>query len=387
MINIFLLGIVSLVTDLSSEMVYPLVPLYLTISLGATPLIVGIIEGIAESLASVLKVFSGTISDKVNKRKPLTIAGYSCSAVGKIIFYISNSWVMVLVGRITDRFGKGIRTAPRDALISESIDKKEMGRAFGLHRALDTLGAVFGVLAAYYLFFRFSGSASVPVFNKIFLYSIIPAVLGVIVLFYARETCRGECVKKERFSLKNLASKTHALPTKLKYFLLISFIFNLGNSSNQFLLLRAKNLGFTVSAVILMYLVYNVAYAMVSYPAGRISDTIGRKKLIVTGYLIYGLVYLGFALLKSPGMLWLLFAVYGIYAGITEGVEKAFVSDNSPGESRATFLGMHATLVGVGLLPASIIAGILWNAIGPSAPFYFGAVTGALSGLAFIVFI
>ena len=387
MLNVFLLGITSFLTDLSSEMIYPLVPLYLTIQLGATPVIVGIIEGIAESLASILKVFSGSVSDRINKRKPLVIIGYSCSSIGKLFFYVSNSWLYVLIGRIVDRFGKGIRTAPRDALISESIEQKNRGKAFGFHRALDTLGAVFGVIATYYLFFKISTTASTVVYKKIFLYSLIPAVLGIFVLFYTRETCNGKCQKKQRFSLKGLVSKIHTLPLKLKYFLIISFLFNLGNSSNQFLLLRANNLGFTAVTVILLYLVYNISYTLFSYPAGKISDILGRKSLIVIGYFIYGIVYLGFAVIKSPGLLWLLFILYGIYMGLTEGVEKAFVADNSPQETRATLLGMHATLVGIGLLPASIIAGFLWKILGPSATFYFGAITGILSGFAFLLLI
>jgi len=387
MLNVFLLGITSFLTDLSSEMIYPLVPLYLTIQLGATPVIVGIIEGIAESLASILKVFSGSVSDRINKRKPLVIIGYSCSSIGKLFFYVSNSWLYVLIGRIVDRFGKGIRTAPRDALISESIEQKNRGKAFGFHRALDTLGAVFGVIATYYLFFKISTTASTVVYKKIFLYSLIPAVLGIFVLFYTRETCNGKCQKKQRFSLKGLVSKIHTLPLKLKYFLIISFLFNLGNSSNQFLLLRANNLGFTAVTVILLYLVYNISYTLFSYPAGKISDILGRKSLIVIGYFIYGIVYLGFAVIKSPGLLWLLSILYGIYMGLTEGVEKAFVADNSPQETRATLLGMHATLVGIGLLPASIIAGFLWKILGPSATFYFGAITGILSGFAFLLLI
>ena len=387
MLNVIFLGITSLLTDLSSEMIYPLVPLYLTLQLGATPLIVGIIEGVAESLASILKVFSGSISDRINKRKPLTIIGYSFSSIGKLLFYVSNSWLYVLLGRIVDRVGKGIRTAPRDALIAESIEIKDTGKAFGLHRTLDTLGAVFGVITAYYLFFNLSGIASASVYQKIFLYSLIPAVLGVFSIFYTKETCKVKCARKERFSFNHLKEKTQALPAKLKYFLIISFLFNLGNSSNQFLLLRANNLGYAAVTVILLYLVYNISYALFSYPAGKISDILGRKSLIVTGYFIYGIVYLGFAVTKYPPTLWILFVIYGIYMGLTEGVEKAFVADNSPRESKATFLGMHATLVGIGLLPASIIAGLLWNIIGPSAPFYFGAITGILSGFAFLILI
>ena len=392
MLNIVLLGITSLLTDISSEMVYPILPIYLVSQLGAGPQILGLIEGIAESLASLLKVFSGYFSDRIKTRKPFAIFGYASSAAGKLILYISSTWLYVLFARLVDRFGKGVRTAPRDAIIADSAQEKKRGAAFGLHRAMDTFGAAIGVALAYFLITRYQGN-----FKKIFLFSLIPAVIGVLFLFFVREKrvplrSSHEELQFSRPLIKSgagsrIAGKWRALDRKLKLFLIFTFIFTLGNSSNQFLLLRANNLGFAAVTVILLYLVYNVSYALFSYPAGKISDILGRKSLIVTGYFIYGIVYLGFAVTKQTGALWILFVVYGIYMGLTEGVEKAFIADNSPQESKATFLGMHATLVGIGLLPASIIAGMLWNVIGPSAPFYFGSITGILSGFAFLIFI
>lgn len=371
MFNIILLGIISLLTDISSEMVYPVLPVFLVTTLGASPAILGLIEGIAESSASLLKVFSGYSSDKLKSRKPLTILGYASSTLGKFILYLSTSWGYALVGRVVDRFGKGIRTAPRDALIADSARERKRGAAFGLHRAMDTLGATIGVALAYFFITRFRGNL-----RSIFLISLIPAFLGVLFLFF---------VKEKRSELKSsgekLQFKWSALDKRLKLFLIFTFLFTLGNSSNQFLLLRAKDLGSPLPQVILFYLVYNITYALVSYPAARLSDRIGRKKILVLGYLFYGLVYLGFAVNQHPSNFWLLFGVYGLYIGFTEGVEKALIADIAPPQLRATTIGLHATLVGVGLLPASLFAGVLWKYLGPSAPFYFGGVIGILSSL------
>lgn len=375
MFNVIILGIVSFLTDISTEMVYPLIPLYLTTKLGASPAIVGLIEGVAESTAALLRVFSGYISDLIGKRKPLAILGYGSSTLGKVFLYLSHSWGFVFVGRWIDRFGKGIRTAPRDALIADSADPSKRGRAFGLHRAMDTFGAVIGILLAYYFFTRFSGD-----YSKVFLYSLIPAFLGVLVLFFVRESKK---ITKQATSKPTL--KWSLLDKRLKGFLIVTLIFTLGNSSNQFLLLRAKNLGFNDATVLILYLTYNLVYMAFAYPAGRISDRIGRKKLIVAGYLFYGLVYLGFAMVKFSPYLWVLFGLYGIYIGLTEGVQKALISDIAPVEIRATLIGLHATIEGIGLLPASFVAGLLWNNISASAPFYFGGLMGVISAVGMLL--
>jgi len=377
MFNIILLGITSLLTDISSEMVYPILPIYLATQLGAGPAIIGLIEGIAESIASLLKVFSGYFSDKIKSRRPFAILGYASSALGKFFLYISTTWSHVLVGRIIDRFGKGVRTAPRDALIADSARINKKGAAFGLHRALDTSGATIGVVWAYFLIKNFKGE-----FKNIFLFSLIPAVLGAAFLFL---------VKEKRAALKDshqkLQFKWQALDKRLKLFLIFTFIFTLGNSSNQFLLLRAKNLGNSLPRIILFYLVYNIIYSLVSYPAAHLSDRIGRKKFLVLGYLFYGLVYLGFAINESSSMFWFLFGIYGLYMGFTEGVEKALIADIAPTGLRATAIGLHATLAGIGLLPASLFAGILWKFFGAAAPFYFGGFMGIIAsvGLWFIL--
>lgn len=387
MFNVIILGIASFLTDVSSEMVYPLVPLYLTTVVGASPAIVGIIEGLAESTASLLRTFAGYFSDRLGERKPITIAGYGASAIGKIVLYLSTTWPLVLVSRLIDRFGKGIRTAPRDALIADSVDPKQRGAGFGLHRALDSLGAVVGVSIAYFLFVSIKEN-----FNSVFLVSVLPALIGVGVLFFAREKRRppSPSLNKGRNGgvpwWENLGTRWAALDTRLKTFLVIVFIFNLGNSSNQFLLLRANSLGFSTGDAILLYLAYNVVYAAASYPAGRLSDRFGRKPLLVLGYLTYGLIYLAFGA-DNGSLLLLLFGLYGLYIAMTEGVEKALVSDLAPLNLRATMIGLHATAVGVGLLPASVLAGFLYDRLGPPAPFYLGGALGVTAATALALLI
>ena len=376
--NVWITGLTSFFTDISSEMVYPLLPLYLTLHLGAGTEIVGLVEGVAESLASLLKVFSGYISDKVGKRKPLAVMGYASSALGKFFLYISTSWWWVLLGRVVDRFGKGVRTAPRDAIIADSTDSSKRGQAFGLHRTLDTLGAVIGTILAYYFFFRYQKEPGV--YNLVFLWALLPAFLGVVILLFVRETGKG---KREGRILQ--ISRWRDLSPRLKGFLLVVFLFTLGNSSNQFLILRAKDIGFTAAQAILLYLTFNVIYSLSSYPAGKISDKIGRRTLLVLGYLAYGLVYLGFAFFSTSYLIWSLFGLYGIYMGFTEGVEKALVADLSPVDLRATVIGLHATLVGLGLFPASFIAGLLWRFFGAQAPFLFGGFLGLLASLGMFI--
>lgn len=371
MLNIIILGITSLLTDISTEMVYPLIPLYLVTQLGATPGIVGIIEGIAESLASLLRLYSGHISDKFGKRKPIAIFGYSFSGIGKILIYFAGVWPMILFGRMADRFGKGIRTAPRDALIAESTHPQNMGRAFGLHRAMDTAGAAAGVIIAYIIITKYQGSI-----KPIFLWSLIPAALGVIALFFVKETNN-----RIRPEARKLSLNFKSLPARLKWFLVVVFIFALGNSSNQFLLLRAHDLGYNTPAVLLLYLLFNLVYSLFSFPAGRLSDKIGRRSLLVSGYLFYSLVYFGFAFAGKSSALWLLFGLYGIYYAMTEGVEKALIADLCPSDKKATFMGLHATLVGIGLLPASLLTGWLWTFFGPKAAFITCACFGLTAAL------
>ncbi|MCS7242103.1 MAG: MFS transporter [Candidatus Caldatribacterium sp.] len=371
--NILITGLTSLLTDVSTEMVYPVLALYLK-ALGGGVLTLGAIEGIAESLASLLRVFSGALADRMGRRKPLAILGYGLSSIGKVLFLFASGWSFVLFGRVVDRFGKGIRTAPRDAMISESATQDTQGKSFGFHRALDTLGATLGIVVTYLLLARFQRgsiqenlSMYLPTFRLIILVSLIPAFLGVAVLFLSEETG-----KKRKLSQTSALFSWKNLDLRLKVFLLATLIFTLGNSSNQFILLRAaeKDVGFTPSTVTLLYLLYNTIYTFVSYPAGVLSDRLGRKWVLVGGFLLYAFSYFFIGLVPR----YIVFAMlpYGCSSGMTEGVGKAFVADLTKEQERATILGLHATLLGIGLFPASLLAGVLWNAFGPEMPFLFG---------------
>lgn len=372
MSNIWILGFVSFFTDLGTYMVYPLVPLFLA-SVGTTPFVIGIIEGVAESLTSLLQFVFGYTSDRIKKRKSLAIFGYGLSAFGRGLLVLSTSWVGVFFWRLSDRIGKGIRTAPRDALIAESGGKKRHGRSFGLHQMMDMTGAALGVLIAYLILKQGEGQ-----YSTVFLYSLLPVALGLLIVFFVKET-------KETFRPANEGSdsvlrkpkfefKWSLLDPELKRLLLVVLLFTLANSSNQFLILRASNLGVSATDALLLYLLFHLTGALFAYPMGRLSDWIGRRGLLTTGYLLYGVVYLGFALIESAKWVGVLFALYGVYSGLTKGVEKALVADAAPDHLKATMMGMYAMFVAIGLLPASLIAGWLWDRYGASAPFYFNGL-------------
>ncbi len=376
MFNIIIAGIASMLTDISTEMVYPLLPLYLS-SLGTPPAILGLIEGIAESSASLLKILSGRISDRFQRRKLLVLTGYSGSTLGKLLLYLSGNWILVFWGRLIDRIGKGIRVAPRDAIIADASIDGTRGRAFGLHRAFDTLGATLGIAIAIFLISRLHGNPAHRNYQQIFLLSIIPAALGVFVLFFLKEPRTSKSVSLPPLRIKNLSPP-------LRRFLFIIGIFAIGNSSNQFLLLRMNRLGWSTLNILLLYLLYNVSYATFAFPAGRIADRIGKRKILSTGYLTYSAVYFGFALMdKGTGVAvpCILFVAYGLFSALTEGLEKALISDIAPEKQRASMLGLHAAITGLGLLAASILAGILWNLFGPRAPFIFSSLTGLCAAL------
>lgn len=379
MTNIILLGLTSLLNDISSEMVYPLIPFFLA-SLGAGPAALGLIEGFAESIASLLKVVSGRLSDRAGRRKGFTVAGYLFSALGKLLLALPGGWPAVLVARSVDRFGKGIRTAPRDALIAESTSEETRGRAFGLHRGLDTAGAVVGTAIALGIVLR--GGTN---YVLVFLLAVIPAAAGMAFLVPVKEVAR-----PPRESVPAPRLEWRSLPRTLRLFLGVALVFTLGNSSNTFLLLRAAGAGSTTAGVIVLYLVYNVSFMIWSYPAGWLSDRLGRKTLLVCGYAVYGIVYCGFAALGKADagwLAWLLFILYGAYSGLTDGVEKALVADLTPPGVRGTAIGLHATIKGAGLLPASLLAGLLWDFAGAPAPFILGGVTGLGSAVATAIFL
>lgn len=368
--NAVILGLVSCFTDIGTEMIYPVLPIYLSSVLGATPTVIGIIEGIAESLASILKLFSGMIADKYNNKKQLAFIGYGSSILNKIAILFSTTWVGVLFARVIDRFGKGIRTAPRDALVAESAEDGKLGRTFGIHKMLDLLGASIGILLAFLIL-----TLNTDNYRTLFIISIIPAMIGTFFICLVKDSGKRKEVKRIDFKWK-------ALDKKLKLFLIIVFIFTLGNSSNSFILLRAYSAGFDEKEVILLYFVFNVVGSILSYPIGKLSDTTGRKYTLSAGYLMYGLVYLGIGLLNTKFAFWSLFALYGIYTALTAGGERALIAETGPREMKASALGLHSAIVGIGLLPASMIAGFLWNSFGEAVPFVFGGSLALLSGVA-----
>lgn len=367
--NIVLIGLVSLFIDMSTEMVYPLIPLYLTAALGATPAIVGVIEGIAESIASLLKVLSGYIGDVRHNKKKLVFAGYSAAILYKALLLISTSWVGVLAARVADRTGKGIRTAPRDALVAQSCGGKNMGGAFGLHKMLDMAGSTLGALFAFIFIVAGFG------FKSAFAWSLIPAGIGLLIIFAVREEKCAE-TPNGRFSLKGVK-----IDTRIKLYLGVIFFFCLGNSSNVFLLLKAQETGFTSSEVILLYLLFNASASALSFPFGKLSDKVGRSRVLVPGYIVYGLVYLGFALFTSKAAAVVLFVMYGAYTALISGAERALIAEAAPAQYKGTVLGLYGMLQGIGLLLSSIIAGVLWDAVSSGAPFLLGGVIGLAAAL------
>ncbi len=384
--NLWLVSLTSLLNDISSEMVYPLIGFFVTGSLGAPAAVVGVIEGVAESLASFLKIASGWWSDGIQHRRNFAVAGYVISILGKCLLAFASVWGLVLGGRALDKVGKGVRTAPRDALIAEEADPAHRGRAFGFHRAMDTAGAVIGVVIAYVALTRFGGTGElVPTLLKV---SLIPAVLAVMVLSLVREKpARGTPGKKPAMSLHPVKG-WRSLTPRLRAYLIVWFVFNLGASSDLFLFLAAQRAGASIPQVVLMYLAFNVVAAACSEGAGRVSDKLGRRALLVTGGSMYAAIYAGFAWVTlstdahgAVPVLFGLFALYGLQRALTDGVAKALVADLAPPDAKATVLGLHDMLVGVGVLSASAIAGALWDAEGPAIALGFGAVCAGLGAL------
>ena len=370
--NVIFLGLVSFFADISAEMVYPLIPLYLTMAFGATPVMVGFIEGIAESVASLLKVFSGYISDRFQRKKAIAFCGYATGVIYKIALLFATSWLGILAARVIDRFGKGVRTAPRDVMVSESADKNSMGQAFGIHKMLDMAGSAIGILLAF-LFLKYIGESG---YRLVFAISIIPVLLALLMFAFIKENKVHQPKEREHF-WKNIS----LLDKQLKVYLAVIFLFTLGNSSNSFLLLRAVDAGFSSSDAVLLYFLYTVTVSLLAVPCGKLSDKVGRKRLLVPGYLTFALVYLGFAFCVNKTAMVLIFVLYGVYGAMTTGVERAFIAEIAPSHLKGTMLGLHSTLAGIALLPASVVAGALWQGIGAYAPFLYGSVMALLSAV------
>ena len=392
--NVFFLGVVSFLTDVSSEMIFTLLPLFLLNVLRVGTPVIGLVEGIAEGTASLLKVGSGWLSDKIGRRKGLTLIGYSLSTVAKPFLYIATTWGAAGGVRFADRVGKGIRTSPRDALVADSAPAGEMGRSFGFHRGMDTAGAVVGLAVAalvVYLVQRGGLELTRDAFQTVVLVGVVPAFLAVLILaVFVRERSTSGAASKGLSSAQDLGGQPAAqrgMDGRFKLFLVTVVLFTLGNSSDAFLILRAQNVGFSVVEVLLLFVGFNVVYALASLPAGLVSDRLGRKGLIIAGWSIYALSYLGLGLASAAWHVWLLFALYGLYYGVAEGVSRAFVADLVPPERRGTAYGLYHTAVGLSLLPASLIAGWLWHVMGPEAPFYFGAGMAAVAVLSLVLLI
>ncbi len=376
--NVFFTGMVSFFMDVSSEMIYPLVPLFLANALGVNKSMIGLIEGLAESTASLLKVFSGWFSDRIGQRKGLMLAGYAISTLSRPLMATARIWPQALASRFTDRLGKGIRTAPRDAIIAESAQATHLGRAFSFHRAMDTMGAVVGPAITLSLLGIFNND-----YRLIFWCSMVPGIIAVIlIILFIQEKKKRPMPHTEQPRL----SFGH-FDWKVKCFILIAALFALGNSSDAFLILRAEQIGIPTVMIPAVYLVFNLVYSLSSIPAGMAADRFGKKRIILLGFVLFAGLYYGFAVAKNAAAIWVLFGLYGLFMGLTEGIQKAFLATIIPPDFKATAFGVYAAAVGIAMFPASLIAGWLWDHVSPAATFYFGAATAALSALLFMMLI
>ncbi|GFO55707.1 MFS transporter [Geomonas sp. Red276] len=367
--NVLIFGFVSLFTDVSSEMIYPLLPLFLSSVLGAGPAFLGAIEGVAESTASLLKLASGIMSDRVRARKGLVLFGYSVSALMRPLIGAAHSPLAVLIIRAGDRIGKGVRTSPRDALIADSVDPSLRGKAYGFHRSMDNAGALIGPLLATLLL---SGWLQDDL-RTLFWLAGIPGLIAVFLIIFKVQDSGREVPAKQQVRLAPLPAGS------LRRYLFILFLFTLGNSSDAFLLLRAGQLGMPLVRVPLLWAFFNAVKMLASMPFGVLSDRIGRRKVIVAGWLVYALCYLGFAFASRESHIWLLFACYGLFYGLTEGVEKALVADLSDPSVRGAAFGWYNFAIGAGALPASLIFGLIWQRFGSLASFLVGTGLAAVS--------
>jgi MFS family permease len=368
--NVFFLSLTSFFNDVSSEIIYPLLPTFLISTLHSSVTFLGLIEGIAESTASILKLFSGYFSDKLNKRKIIAAIGYTISSLTRPLIATATYPFHVLLARFFDRVGKGIRTTPRDALIA--LSSYEKGKSFGFHRSMDHLGAIIGPFISILILNFFTKDL-----RTLFLLAFIPAVISVIIIFFFVEEKHSHIVEKK----ENIRINFKKFDNKFKAFLFIIFLFTLGNSSDAFLLLKAKDVGVSISLIPSLWILLHIVKSISSYPFGILSDKIGRKKVITAGWIIYSLVYFGFAFANSTYHIFILFCIYGLFFGLTEGVEKAFVSDLVPINLQGSGLGLYNFVIGVGMFPASLIMGIIWQSFGSCYAFCSGAFLALISSI------
>lgn len=372
-ITVVILGLVSFFNDLASEMIYPIVPIFLTSVLHTSIPIVGFIEGLVEALASITKYFFGAYSDYIQRRKIFVTLGYSFGAVSKLLIGLAVGWPMVLFARVVDRLGKGLRTAPRDSLLLENTTSQNKGYIFGFHRAFDSLGAVFGPLLALVILYLLKDDV-----RQAFFIAFIPGVIAILLLvIFVKE-------KKTPFSLekkKFVRIRFGNMDVKLKLFMLISFIFAAGNSSDVFLLLQAKYFGLSTTSVVLAYVLYNISQTVFATPFGVWADKIGAKKIYAGGLLVFSLVYLAFGLINSSFFIWVLFPIYGLYIAATDGISKAYLSEFIDKKESGSYFGAYYMITALGTFLASLIGGFLWHFINPHATFIYGSL------MAFIAFV
>lgn len=369
--TVLVLGFSSFLTDVSSEMIFAVLPFFY-LSIGAAPGAVGLIEGIAEGTTSLLKVYSGWYSDRVGRRKVFITGGYGLSAISKIFFAVAASWWHVLIVRAVDRAGKGLRTPSRDALIADATEPKFYGKSFGFHKAMDTAGAVTGVAIAFVLVSYFT-------YRQIFLVAVAPAILSVfLIIFFIKEA-------RKKSSSTSFKLTFMAMDRNFKVFLLIATVFALANFSYVFLMWKATAVVPSDKSVILLYLLFNVFYAVSAMPAGMLSDRISKRHVIAFGYSLFGLTCVGFLLANTAIYLAFLFALYGIYYAFMEGVQKAYVAELVSSEARGTAFGIFNTVIGLAAIPASFIAGVLWQYVSSAATFIYGFGMSSLAVLLFLI--
>jgi len=388
--NVFAIGLVSLLNDASSEIIYPLLPVFLSVTLAASPAAIGLIEGAAESASSLLKLFSGYFSDRLGKRKAMVVGGYALANLVRPLLAFTTNWYQVLAIRLTDRVGKGVRTAPRDAMIADAVEVEQRGIAFGFHRAMDHSGAMIGPLIGYLLVFLIAANRNSPSaqdFTRIFLWASVPALAAVLVAaFFMRESqlrvshSQATSIGPPRLSLSGFDGN-------FKRFLILIALFTLSNSSDAFLLLRAQSAGVSVATIPLLWAALHASKVISSLWGGDLSDRLGRRRLIVAGWILYAAVYAGFAFVTQGISVWVLFLIYGIYFGLAEGTEKALVADLVRPEQRGTAFGLYNLAFSITVLPASLLMGGIWYWRGPRAAFLTSAVLGATAALLLVLLV